>query len=84
METTTPSHSPPLTSRAKGHAPPECMLNSLICSHDRVHAPLEHKQSLQKDVLKEENDSIHTSQMTFIINDSYIHPSPNKMGIYQI
>lgn len=46
-----------------------------------VHAPLDCKQGLQKNVLQEEHDSIINELP--ITKGSYIHPSPNPVGIYQ-
>ena len=43
------SHSPPLTSKEKGYAPPGYMLNSLLCY--AVHAPPDYRQGLQKNDL---------------------------------
>ena len=46
-----------------------------------IHAPLDCKKGLQKYVLQEENDSIINDLP--ITKDSYIHPSPNQVEIYQ-
>jgi len=60
------------------HAPSEYISAPLKCV---VHTPLDCKQGLQKDVIQEENDSIINDLP--ITKDSYIHPSPNQVGIYQ-
>ena len=79
----TQNHSPPLTSRAKGYAPPEYMLKSLLCC--AVQAPPDYRQGLQEDVLQKKHDFIHYKWPSYhqrLIYTSISQPSGDTPRIY--
>ena len=69
------SHSPPLSSMAKGCAPPEYMLKSLPCCAD--HAPPDCRQDLQKKMFFKKNDDLYIIKYLPITKrlNTYIHHS---------
>ena len=88
------SHSPPLSSREKGYAPPEYMLKSLLCCV--FHAPLTVGKVYKKMFYKKNHDFIHhtwPSHHQRPIHTTSSQPSgdipilthpPNQVGIHQI
>ena len=74
----TPSHSPPLSSRANGCATLDYMVKSLPCCAD--HAPPDCRQDLQKMFFKKNHDIYIIKDLPIIkrLNTNIHHP--NKWG----